>query len=855
MIFRKNNVKKLLLSQLIALAVTMPLPVLAAGDKQAVTFSRGFMNLYDSGIDLNQFNGVDRIIPGEYKLDVYGNFKKIDTWPVRFISADNADGVNACLTPEIIIRMNVDTDKLPENWKAQKCLILPELIAGATVTYDQEQEHLNVTVPQAMLLNVPEGYVSPELWDNGEPALMANYYLNASSNNNRTVGDETTSIYGNLQTSLALGAWRFTTFDALDAGSDTQDKGVEHIQAYASRAIAPLQSELQFGDLTTSGDFFDTLSLRGVRLATDDRMLPTSVHDYAPVVRGIANSNATVTIKQAGNTIYEKMVPPGEFAISDLYATGYNGDLEVLVKETNGKETTFIVPFASIPQLLREGYTRYAVTGGELRNTWLNDDPSLIEGTLQYGLLNNLTTYVGAQSAFDGDYNSLMTGIAINTSLGALGFDVTRSFTHFDNQPDSGECNRFCDMSLRISLAKNISQTGTNLSLMGYRYSSKSFYSLNDAIDLKRSIEADEPTYGPQRYRERLEANISQTLPVGWGAFYLSGFVGNYWNQESGHNESANFSVGYNNHIGSMSWGISYNRVNNEFGGHEDTFYLNMSMPLGNRANRRTNLGANFSYNSDETTIRTSLTGTGGERSQLGFGTYFSQSSRPDSNFGLNLSWNGDTANTGINYSQTRDNYMTGASISGAMVAHRGGFNFVPSLGDTIGIIEAPGAQGARAYPDSNAIIKDNGYGIVSYLSPYQYNDIYLDPKGTEMSVDIEDTRHKIVPTAGAAVLIKMETKQDVLTLVKITSMDADGIPFGASIFDEKNNNIGMTGQGGLAMVALQEGDNTLTVKWKKNQADKGCQAHINYSAAPQQKGSQHLSAIPLRCKDAGDKL
>lgn len=853
MIVQNNSFKKLLLSQLLALAVVMPIPVQATEGKQAVTFFRGFMDFYDSGIDLRQFDGVEKIIPGEYKLDVYGNFKKIDTLPIRFISASNAEGVNACLMPEIIIRMNVDTAKLPEDWKSKDCLILPELIAGATVVYDQEEERLNVTVPQAMLLNVPEGYVSPELWDNGEPALTANYYLNTASNTNRTLNDETTSVYGNLQTSLALGAWRFTTFDALDVGSDTENKGVEHIQAYASRALAPLQSEFQIGDLTTTGDFFDTVSVRGARLASDDRMLPISVHDYAPVVRGIANSNATVTIKQAGNTIYEKMVPPGEFAISDLYATGYNGDLEVTVKETDGKETTFTVPFASIPQLLREGYTRYSVTSGELRNTLLEEDPFLMEGTLQYGLLNNLTGYIGAQSAFDGDYSSLMTGIAINTQLGALGLDVTRSFIHMDQQPVMGDCNSFCDMSLRISLAKNISQTGTNFSLMGYRYSSKGYYSLNDAIDLKRAIESGESSYLPQRYRERLEANISQTLPEGWGSFYLSGFVGNYWNQKNGHNESANVSVGYNNRLGNISWGISYNRVNNEYGGSEDTVYLSMAVPLGNRADRRVNLGANLSYNSDETTFRTSLTGSAGDRSQLGFGTYFSQSNQPETDFGLNLSWNGDTANTGINYSQTRDSYMGGVSIGGAMVAHRGGFNFVPSLGDTIGIIEAPGAQGARAYPDSNAVVKDNGYAIVSYLTPYQFNDIYLDPKGTAMSVDVEDTRHKIVPTAGAAVLIKMETQQNELTLVKFVGKD--DIPFGASVLDAQNNNVGMIGQGGRAMVALKEGANTLTVKWQKNPPEKMCKVQINYSADRTQKNSDHLSAIILRCKDAGEKL
>ncbi|MBW6086650.1 fimbria/pilus outer membrane usher protein [Escherichia coli] len=44
--------------------------------------------------------------------------------------------------------------------------------------------------------------------------------------------------------------------------------------------------------------FFDSVSFRGVQLASDDNMLPDSLKGFAPVVRGIAKSNAQITIKQ-----------------------------------------------------------------------------------------------------------------------------------------------------------------------------------------------------------------------------------------------------------------------------------------------------------------------------------------------------------------------------------------------------------------------------------------------------------------------------------------------------------------------------------------------------------------------------
>lgn len=863
MIFRTHKhlrpgVKKRLLSHLIAFAIFSPLMAQAASEKKTVSFSRGFMNFYNSGIDLNQFDGTEKVLPGEYKLEVYGNNKKIDSWPVKFIAANNEQGVNACITPEMIIRMDVDTHKLPENWKATSCLILPELISGATVTYVQDEEVLNVTIPQAMLLNTPDGYISPELWDTGEPALMTAYTLSASNIHNRTLQDSTDYVYGNLQSALTMGAWRFVTYDTANMGSGNNNEGFKHLQAYAARAIGSIASEVTMGDLSTSGEFFDTASLRGVRLATDDRMLPDSVRSYAPVVRGVANSNATVTIRQAGNTIYEKVVPPGEFIINDLYATGYNGDLDVSVKETNGKETTFTVPYSSVPQLLREGFSRYSLASGEIRDTWLHEDPWMMEGTLQYGLLNNLTAYAGAQSAFEGDFNALMAGFAVNTSLGALGIDVTRSFTHFEHQPSVQDCGTFCDMSLRISLAKNLPNTGTNFSLIGYRYSSKNYYSLSDAVALKQALEAGESRYFPERYRERVEANINQMLPSGWGSFYVSGFVGNVWNDELGRTEKSNFVVGYNNQLGSATWGVSFGRTNDADGGYEDTVYLNVSMPLGPRYKKRPRMGANFSYNSDEATFRTSLNGSAGERSQFGFGGYFSQSSAPESNFGMNLSYTGDSASGGVAYSQTRDSFMGGVNLSGGMVAHRGGLNFVPMLSDTIGIVEARGAEGSRVYPDSNTVIKDNGYGIISYLNPYKYNEVYIDPKGTAMSVDVEDTRKKIVPTAGSAVLIKMDTQQNKLTFVQFLQRSAETIPFGASVTDEKGNDLGMVGQNGLAMVALKNGVNSLTLAWKQQKETKRCVATVQHDASvnagTSKAGKDAFSAQKIICTIPGGK-
>ena len=34
-------------------------------------------------------------------------------------------------------------------------------------------------------------------------------------------------------------------------------------------------------------------------------------------------------------------------------------------------------------------------------------------------------------------------------------------------------------------------------------------------------------------------------LPAGWGSFYVSGFIGNIWNDELGRTEKSNYALGY----------------------------------------------------------------------------------------------------------------------------------------------------------------------------------------------------------------------------------------------------------------------------------------------------------------------
>jgi outer membrane usher protein len=215
-----------------------------------------------------------------------------------------------------------------------------------------------------------------------------------------------------------------SVFGFRTTGQPTQ---FDNIATYVQHDVAKLKSQVTLGDANTTGDVFDSVSFRGAQIATDDRMLPESLRGYAPVVRGTAGSNARVTIRQNGQVIYETSVSPGRFEITDLYATGYGGDLDVMVTEADGRAKSFSVPYASVAQSLRPGTTGFSATAGQLRDDSLETKPMFAQFTLQRGLTNLVTAYGGGVVAQG--YVAADLGAALNTKYGAFSADVTGAQT------------------------------------------------------------------------------------------------------------------------------------------------------------------------------------------------------------------------------------------------------------------------------------------------------------------------------------------------------------------------------------------------------------------------------------------
>ncbi len=446
-----------------------------------------------------------------------------------------------CLTRSQLATMGVNTRAVPGMaiLASEACVPLTSLIKEASTDFDVGRQRLSISVPQAYMGNSARGYIPPDQWQNGITAGLLNYSFTGSNVRN-SQSSNSNYAFLNLQSGVNLGAWRLrdnTTWSYTSGGGSSANQNRwQHVNTYLQRDIALLRSRLTLGDGYTSGDVFDGVNFRGVQVATDDNMLPDSQRGYAPVIRGIARGTARVTVKQNGFEVYQTTVPPGPFTIDDLSGLGSGGDLQVSIQEADGTAQVFTVPYTSVPGLLRQGQVRYTVMVGQYRSG--NDQqekPTFGQGTLMWGLADGWTLSGGTQLA--NRYRAFNLGVAKNLGIfGAVSLDITQaSATLPDDSTHQGQ-------SLRFLYNKALNEWGTNLQLLGYRYSTSGYYALGDTTWRQMSgykAATDEgivelipklTDYYNLAYNKRGRLQMTVTQQVGDnGTFYLTGSHQTYW--------------------------------------------------------------------------------------------------------------------------------------------------------------------------------------------------------------------------------------------------------------------------------------------------------------------------------------
>ncbi|MFL6612819.1 MAG: fimbria/pilus outer membrane usher protein [Pantoea agglomerans] len=808
--------------------------------EKAYDFDESFVkNLPGVKVDVARYATGNPIDPGIYTLDIFLNGRQISRENVQVVR--EGAGTKACLSYDLVKSLSIkdtvfSSQQAEELRSGKQCIALEDVVKESHAAINSADMQMDISIPQIYLLRSARGYVAPEFWDKGETAFTLNY----DTNYYRSVNDgrEYDSFYGRALAGFNLGGWMFRHEGSLSWRRQQGDESHHYnaINTYVQRDIPQLKSRLLLGEGNTSGELFDTLSFRGAQISTVDQMWPDSQRGYAPEIRGVARTSAQVTVSQNGSKIYETTVSPGPFNITDLYPTGYGGDLDVTVKEADGSETRFSVPYAAMTRLKRPGMTFYSVTGGVSRKDNMAYTPSVYQGTIQHGFTNSLTGYTGILGS--DNYISALLGGAFGLPIGAISLDITGAQTKYGDEKKQG-------VSYRATYSKKVAQTDTNFTLAAYRFSSSGYYSYDNALQINnhyKKNKSDGINY-LSRPKQRFSMTASQNFGESYGNIYLTGFIQNYWNSTG---TNTQFQLGYNNRIGRVSYTLSANRLLYSTGGHDTQLSLDFSIPLGSES--KNYVTGSATHNKEGVTAQTAVNGVLGENDQYSYNVGASRDIDNKKSGSVSGQYRSPYSMLTASYTKGENYYSASGGASGAVVALPDGINFSAYQSTTYAVVTAADAEGARVLGYPNIVLNGSGRAVVPNLNPYRINELAIDPKGIPLDVELESTQQRVIPVEGAVVRLDYKTSKGKPLLIRANQPDGNALPFGASVNDENGNLVTTVSQGGQIYVRLNKDVSRLHVSWGKAEND-NCLVNLE-SGVVQSSDNQTLARLTTTCSN-----
>ena len=788
---------------------------------------------------------VDRMkkdsVLGKRLYDIYVNTRQVGSEEIEIVeNHESFSGYSARFPMYLLQRLPLKFDLLPELTTQNPQSVIENVasvIEGATVDVDPEMQTLHIQVPQVFYDNKKRYLVNPVLWDYGIPAVRLSYSLDSSVN--RYLGNNDARAFLSISSQFNLGTWRLINRSTLR--SDEVETKYERLQTYLTRTIPQWKAEVSLGEMSTFGRYMTGIPIKGISLHDDDGQLEPMDRGYLPVITGIADSRAVVTIRQNNRIIHEEEVAAGPFEFAELQGLSFGGDIEVEVRELNGKVKAFVVPYMNSSRLLKTGRFAWDFATGRFDGGDTVDNPWLVSGSLGYGMPGGYTLYSGFLASDIFTHGLL--GVAVDGGrLGSLAVQVDH--TQYDIiQSKKGT-------SIELNWYKNYKPTNSSISV-SYRHTlNGNLGSLNEAARLNNDNSYFDIDYGHDEYvRNRLSYSLSQSLGR-LGTISANGILEKTSTKRRRESQSLNYSFNWKDCSFSFQGQHSRNRTADSTWSDWQVFgrvTVPLHVLLGENGSR--------SYSAIQTSVlydengiqskQIGLTGTIGKNNEW---TYqIEAQEQTSSSYSGSLDYSGDLVRVRTSYAQTPDTKSLSANVSGAMVLSANGVQFADTLSGSIALVHIPDA-------DKVTLLNGNegtgGWVVNNNLQDYQLNEVRIDPNSIPSNVVMLDGHiKKVVPANDAVMYVPFKTFKGTQALFFVTQENGLPIPFGSEVnveseFTEMESTVADE-DGSVYMVAAPK-RGALMIRWRGENGIESCRAPFEVKV--NSDDSHELFQAQLKC-------
>ena len=775
----------------------------------------------EMGMDMDEesFDSLQtEMFEGIHPYIIFVNDKEMGEQTVEIVrsDADSTDFV-AKLPAMLFQRMPIKRHMVPELMNLPpKTLVfnLAQYLPGAVVVTDTMMQTIYVTIPQIYEEKKERTLLPPSMWNFGQPALRLAYDWD-STYSDKDDGTEKRH-FGSFDTMANWGRWRFYSRSTVSKSNEGKADW-ESLQNYATTILPSWRSRFRIGEFMTSGRYIQGVPILGIELEEDDNQLEPSDRSYLPVINGIASGNSTVTIRQNGRLLRQTDVPPGPFRFDDVRGLGTSGNIEVEVKERNGKTQVFYVPYAVSARLLKTGRFSWGAALGRFYDGVLDEHPEVIQASLGYGMPGGWTLFGGGLYADIFSHVSL--GLVADAGqAGVLTANIERS-AETEGRKRSGT-------TVGLLWDKHFDWVNSDFT-MEYRHTLEGDVgSLNEAISGKDEMALSTHLMEDDYVEDKLTASLSKSLGK-YGS--LSGSL--FWEKTAQNIKRSNLTFSYGVPYRDMSFTLYGQGLQTEMEAgdtqREWIVSLQMSMPLGavSSALHNTSLDVGTEWENDgkhsqNLNIKTYM----GDDREWQFGFSGKRGNKTDTEFNANVNRSTSVGSGSFNYSQRKSEQSYNVHVNGALMATRDGLFAAETMDGNMAVVHVPGAPKAEAMVG----VKTTGEWMLIRLgSDFIEGDVTINPESIPPNmVVLGGMSQRVVPADGAVIPVYFKTYLGYQAYLKLMQNEEETVPFGGlvkivGIGD--NHEPGVTDDEGLVYFQAMPPKGVLDVRWRGKAGIESC--------------------------------
>ena len=692
----------------------------------------------------NYFNKAPRFLPGVSPVQVDVNASRRYHVDAQF---DNEG--NLCVNAALLASLRLQSDDVSEDWTD-----IAALWQGADTKLFPGDFRLDITVPEAAfpLEGRDDGFLR------GGAAALLNYRLFAQRTDSAI--SSFNFLQADLQPGLNIGSWAVRSRGVYSQGNEGH--GYQQQEAYVQRPVESLNALAQFGQINTLGQAFGGLPILGAQIGSDQAQLGSAT--LTVPIQGLANSQATVEVRQRGRLLYRTVVQPGPFTLGEISGMAGSADLDVTVIEDDGQRRQFTVPALSAANNQTQAKT-WSASLGRYR-TYASEEhierPLLLSGELAMSPTDKLR---------------LTSGGLLSAPYQAIGAEST--WTASDRA--------WLSTGARITRAREFG-LGAELNAQGsYRLASNVSTSLSwlsrtgSYADASEAFEQAGALHHQPRLKHSAAASVSWAHPR-WGAV---SYVASY-NRYSSNN--AGSALGHSLNVGQRFGPVTANLSLQKQPMQGFGAYLSLSMPLGGGSLR----GNAYQSPTGQLSVGSTYDGRIGPDQSYSIGVTGTQDDqRLSASTSIRSAYSTLAAGVSQSSNSSRSIY---ASADGALVYAGNTFATSPSqVGDTFAVVEVENQAGVRLQaPGSSSKTNASGVAVMPNIAPYLKGQLQVDSRSLPLNTRLNTTTLNLEQARGSVGVYRIgatETQQLLLTI-----RDSEGTPaaLGASIYEDGGGFMGI---------------------------------------------------------------